>query len=243
MARSDGLSVSAGAGEALLRARGDRPTGISVAVPSRNAVGQDLCGDLAAALFRMKQDLRYAVTVRIWPGFGLDVVRNRVVAAFLETDDRFLVMVDDDIVPPDDLLDMVAHDADIVGALCYAWAIRSGPFIVAYTRNGDGGYARLRGVENTGLRDVALVGGGCFMVHRRVFEALPAPWFRFETDALGAEVVLSEDFVFCREAARRGFRVLLDTDRICGHIKRVDLKDVAALLAARKGNPLFDALE
>ncbi len=52
------------------------------------------------------------------------------------------------------------------------------------------------------------------MMHRRVLEALPAPWFSFETDAAGQKVVLSEGFIFCQTAIRHGFKVFLDTDRV-----------------------------
>ena len=52
-----------------------------------------------------------------------------------------------------------------------------------------------------------------------------------------------EDFWFCQIASQHGFKVFLDTDRICGHIKRVDLQDVAALLIQRKQKALLDLLE
>jgi hypothetical protein len=226
-------------------ANSGRPNKIYIAVPSRNTVGHDLCGELATTLYKMQQDRNYEVTVKIWAGFGLDVVRNRIVAEFLTTGAEFLLMIDDDLIPPEDLLGMADYDCDVVGALCYAWEPRTGPFIVAYSRDGDGRYLRpaLGEAEKTGLREVDLVGGGCMMVHRRVMEALPAPWFRFETDADGQKVILSEDFTMCQAAVRRGFKVFLDTDRICGHIKRVDLRDVVALAARRPQNALFGLLE
>ena len=221
-----------------------QPTKIHIAIPSRNLVGRDLCGGLAAALWKMQQDCRYEVGVKIWSGFGVDVVRNRIVAHFLNTDAEFLLMIDDDMIPPDDLLGMTAYECDIVGALYYAWETRIGPFIAAYSRNGDH-YVRpvLGEIENTGLHEMALVGGGCIMLHRRVLETLPAPWFCFETDAAGQNILMPEDFHICREAGRHGLKVFLDTDRICGHIKSVDLRDVATLSTLRKQHALFDLLE
>ena len=87
------------------------------------------------------------------------------------------------------------------------------------------------------------MGGGCLLVHRRVLEALSPPWFRFETDGEGRRILTPEDFFFCRNAVAGGFRVFLDTDRICGHIKAVDLRDVVALTTARRREALFDLLE
>jgi hypothetical protein len=223
----------------------NQPVKINIAIPSRNLVGYDLCGDLAIALFKMQQDPRYDVSLKIWPGFGVDVVRNQIVAAFLQSDAQFLLMIDDDMIPPDDLLEMAAYDCDIVGALYYAWNIGSGPFVAAYWEESDGQYARPKPgyIENTGLREITLVGGGCIMIHRRVLEAIPVPWFSFETDAAGQKIITPEDFLICRKAISHGFKVFLDTDRVCGHIKRVDLRDVVALSNPRKKNPLLELLE
>ena len=222
-----------------------RPVRIHIAIPSRNPVGYDLCGELAMSLMKMRQDDRYAVTIRMVGGFGVDIVRNRIVAEFLETDAQFLLMIDDDMVPPDDLLGMADSGNDVVGALYYAWDPRLGPFVAAYDRGTTTPYSRLviGDAERTGLREVALVGSGCVMCHRRVFEALPTPWFDFETDAARRNILVPEDYLFCRKAAASGFRIFLDTDRICGHIKKVDLRDVAALVAARKRSALFELLE
>ena len=221
-----------------------QPVKINIAIPSRNLVGRDLCGGLATALWKMQQDRRYAVTVKIWSGFGVDVVRNRIAAHFLNTDAEFLLMIDDDMIPPEDLLGMTAYDCDIVGGLYYAWENRTGPFVAAYSRNGDQ-YVRpaIGEIENTGLHEMALVGGGCIMFHRRTLETLSAPWFCFETDATGQNILMPEDFHICREAGRHGLKVFLDSDRICGHIKSVDLRDVATLSTLRKQHALFDLLE
>ena len=221
------------------------PVKVQVAVPSRNPVGYDLCGGLALGLAKMQQNPRYDVEIRMQSGFGVELVRNRIVGEFLRTDREYLLMIDDDMVPPEDLLDMTVHGRDVVGALYYAWDPRKGPFVAAYDRGEDGGYGALTPgeVERQGLREVALVGGGCLLVHRRVLEALSPPWFRFETDGEGRRILTPEDFFFCRNAVAGGIRVFLDTDRICGHIKAVDLRDVVALTTARRREALFDLLE
>ena len=215
------------------------PIKIHIAIPSRHLTGPELCSGLAEALWKMRQNPRYAVTVKFWPGFGLDVVRNQIVAGILASDTQFLIMVDDDLIPPDDLLEMAEQDCDIVGALCYGWDMKNGPFVVAYHQGDDEQYFRpIPGrTENTGLHEVAFVGGGCMMIHRRVLEALPAPWFYFQIDPDGKKVVLSEDFVFCQNAAKQGFKIFLDTDRVCGHLKKVDLRDIVAQSARRAVSP------
>lgn len=218
---------------------------IMVAIPSRNLVGHDLCGPLATWLYRQNRDKRYHVELGVGCGFGVDVVRNRIVAGFLVSDAEFLLMIDDDMVPPENLLEMSEHDCDIVGSLYYAWEKGSGPFVAAYYQKESGQYWRpgLGEVEHSGLHEVALVGSGCLLIHRRVLQELPQPWFQFEISDDGQKVLTPEDFLFCQRATQHGFKVFLDTDRICGHIKRVDLRDVASMLIQRKQTALFDLLE
>ena len=221
------------------------PVKIHVAIPSRNVAGQELCGGLAVALWKMQRDPRYEVKVKIWPGFGVDVVRNRIVASFLASDAEFLLMLDDDIIPPDDLLAMTAHGCDIVGGLYYGWDLVTGPFIIAYSQTDDGLYARpaVGEVEGTGLQEMTVVGSGCMLLSRRVLAALNPPWFRFVIDAAGGKVLTPEDFQICKRAFSQGFKVWLDTDRVCGHIKDVDLRDVAALAIQSRQSAMFDLLE
>lgn len=56
-------------------------------------------------------------------------------------------------------------------------------------------------------------GGGCLLVHRRVFEKLEKPYFAFPKE----EVSAGEDFYFCRKVRQAGFQIYLDPGVICGH--------------------------
>lgn len=53
---------------------------------------------------------------------------------------------------------------------------------------------------------------GCMLISRRVFEALPDPWFRCWEGTAGGE-----DFDFCEDARRAGFEVWGDFSVQCGH--------------------------
>ncbi len=61
------------------------------------------------------------------------------------------------------------------------------------------------------------VGGGCLLVHRRVFEAIEPPYFQCNPGTF-----IGEDFYFCRKAQAAGFKIYVDPGILCGH-KQKDL--------------------
>ena len=206
---------------------------IFVGIPSRDPIELSICGGLVKTLNEMKLNRNYEVRILQLGGYPVDRMRNLLVQEFMESDFSYLLMIDDDILPPEDVLDMARHGKDIVGAVCYAWNQRVGIFSVIYNSDPDnpGGYKRMgigREVENKGLLETELIGSGCFMIHRRVFETLGQPYFRTLLNKNRLDLVDSEDFDFCRRAKKAGFRVYIDTDRVCGHIKSLDLRKIVS---------------
>lgn len=63
------------------------------------------------------------------------------------------------------------------------------------------------------LLKVDAAGTGCVMIHRRVLERTPYPWFRQEYGARG-------DLRFFLIAAEEGFDTYVDPEVICGHLKQ-----------------------
>ncbi len=59
------------------------------------------------------------------------------------------------------------------------------------------------------------VGGGCLLIHKRVFDALEKPYFKCNPGTL-----VGEDFYFCRKAREAGFKIYLDAGILCGHRQR-----------------------
>jgi hypothetical protein len=205
---------------------------IYIAIPSRDMTLSPISGKLAMVLFELVKNPAYSVIIDIVAGYPLERVRNQICHKFLASDADYLIMVDDDIVPPINILEMALHDKDVIGALCYAYMPGPGYYSVAYTKDANNapGAAppRLgigRDIENTGIVEVELVGGGCFMIHRRVLEALEEPFFRMEMDEKILVITASEDFSFCRKARKAGFRIWLDTGKPCRHIKSLDMRE------------------
>ncbi len=58
------------------------------------------------------------------------------------------------------------------------------------------------------LHIVDVVGAGCLLIRRDLFEKIPAPWFASQWSTKGH---LSEDFSFCEKAKGMGYRIGVDT--------------------------------
>jgi hypothetical protein len=71
-----------------------------------------------------------------------------------------------------------------------------------------------------GLAPVDVVGSAGLLVHRRVFEAMPPPWF--EAGSL-LRHGLGEDWWFCLKAKKLGFQTWVDTALPMGHTTTVTL--------------------
>ena len=160
-----------------------------------------------------------------------DFARNMAVRQFLNSQAEWLLFVDDDtVIPPDTIERLLAVDKPIIAAVqplmlegylvanvmplpttadpvpywtpWLKWKPDADPFLIRYC------------------------GFGCVLIHRRVFEDCGWPWFHEDPgDELGRNNV-TEDVYFCRKARRAKFQVWCHPGVVCGHIKRVDLRDV-----------------
>jgi GT2 family glycosyltransferase len=204
----------------------DSASRIFIGVPSRDMTASAICGRLALLLVDLARRSD-APAIEIVAGYPVDRVRNRICKRFLESDADYVLMIDDDTVPPATVLDMARHDKDVVGALCYAYLPALGYYSVAYpSGNGDRRAPRLGigdQIEHRGLMEVELVGTACLLIHRRVLEALDPPYFKMVLDDDCLYIKDSEDFTFCRKARAAGFSVWLDTDQPCSHVKALDM--------------------
>lgn len=181
-------------------------------------------------------------------GRPFDDARNTAVRAMLEQGYEWLMFVDDDVCLPHDTIPrLMAHGKDIVSGIYYRRAQPIMPVMLRYKTPHEAEWIQSWSPPGA-LFEVDLVGAGCLLIHRRVFEKMPFPWFLWELDMpnpckrCGKEAdpgqeceakkgaqhdptdpalipKHSEDFAFCKRAKRQhGMSIWVDSSIICEHI-------------------------
>jgi len=159
--------------------------------------------------------------------------RNKIVKRFLATDNDYLMMCDDDVVPLFNPADFVFANKDVIG---FPAKVRQGDRQlnwVAYIKrphthnNMLDHYAPVdftKVDQSIELLSVDAVGTGCILIHRRVLENIKAPFhIRFDEDGI---LTMGTDFAFCLRAKEAGFEIFTTPRRVCEHFKELGMLDM-----------------
>lgn len=154
--------------------------------------------------------------------------RNSIVKRFLATDNDFLMMIDNDVFPLHNPVDMVFADKDIIGSpakvrrerkliwVAYVKGVGKDNYIPVDFHNVDDPTAELLSVD--------VVGTGCILIKRKVLESIKAPFLTgFDGDGVAT---YGTDFAFCKKAKKAGFEIYTTPQRVCEHVKEVGLLDI-----------------
>jgi len=151
-----------------------------------------------------------------------DHARNHLCQMTLDNGFDYCLMLDSDIVAPNDtILRLLAHNLPIVSGMYHRRSpphsipvmIKDGQWVTQFPQNA--------------LIEVDYVGSGCLLIHRSVLEQMPPiepghHWFCWRVDRKGIMEpgeCLSEDFTFCRYAKKTlGVKTIVDTSIQCRHI-------------------------
>ena len=156
-------------------------------------------------------------------GAPYDVMRNSACDDALRAGFQWLMFLDDDVIaPPDTFARLAGHGADVISGLYYRRQEPICPVAMTIGKDGQTTWVRAWSPPDSTI-EVDLVGAGCLLIHRRVLEALGAPWFEWQIgkprDAAQPKVgAMSEDFAFCMRAKSAGFKIYLDTSIRCEHV-------------------------
>ena len=183
-----------------------------------------------------KYDIKLVFTKR----FPLDAARNELVEKALIDNPDYLWFIDSDmLIPPNTLDHLVATNKDVISALYFQ---RKPPYRPVVCMMKDGKYRLLDYVKLNSLLEVDIVGFGCVLVKRKVFEKLKEKgydtFFDFKNIQSDVTEQLNEDMTFCENARKQGFKVFLNTSVICIHIGEILVDEkISYLLLEKRGIP------
>jgi len=167
---------------------------------------------VVAALLEMERPLESDLMV--FQGALVDRARNSLVDQMLHhpLEPTHIFFLDADILPaPDTLIQLLRHRLPIVSGLYRKRLPPHEP--VAFVK---GKVLRPISTKGPRLKQADVVGGGCLLVRREVFEKVKGPWFTSEWRTEGH---LSEDFSFCEKARKAGYKIMVDTKVTPAHLE------------------------
>jgi hypothetical protein len=189
---------------------------------------------LATTLLKIAFDRRIAMSfVPVHAVHPICAARNMAVSEyFLKSDCDMLVIFDNDVCPPDNVVDAFISmpDEANVGVLPYwVWLPDKKHTMPCFGHWEDG--VMIIPDPTTikrGWQKMGAGGTGCMFIRRKVFtspDKLAAPFFKIISTAEKGQVV-SEDIYFTGRAAEAGFPTWLNPDFICSHMHTVDLAEI-----------------
>jgi GT2 family glycosyltransferase len=159
--------------------------------------------------------------------------RNKIVQNFLlQKEFDYLLMIDSDIIPPRNILNLADFQKDIISAVCFMYQQDMvAPLILMRQKEGQYGIANFKGYE--GLIEVDAVGTGCLMLSRKVLEDIPAP-FADVFDKHGVRKY-GLDLAFCQKAKAKGYKIYCHLDYVAEHYVKIGLQRVYGALTRQYG--------
>ncbi len=172
---------------------------VSIAFPSGTMVHAGFAIALAG-LYRGSGDL--PLQLSSVKSSIVAIARNNAVDEARKFGADFLLFLDSDMeFPPTTLLRLLLHRQAIVGA---TYVRRVPPFQVIGRALNPQPHP-----EPNGLIEMEVMPTGCLLIRMDVFDRLPRPCFRFGINEQH-EQIIGEDFQFCADARRAGFRIWCD---------------------------------
>jgi len=163
----------------------------------------------------------------------IPAARNLIVQEFLKQEHDFLLMIDADITPPSNILDMANLNVDVVGAVCFV--NKEGSIVPMVLERAEDGYKIIKSLSANSLLKVDAIGTGCIMIKREVFKELAPPYFSYVMSPEGM-LQLGEDFNFCSRVKQHGFTIHAHTGFICEHYVVTGLAAINADIMKRMKN-------
>jgi hypothetical protein len=148
---------------------------------------------------------------------NIENMRNEIVKKALHTGCTHLIMMDtDQTYHMETITRLLSHKLPIVGSLVFR---RYTPFDPLMFKGDRHKYLGVAEWEDGDLVEVDATGTGCLLFDMDVFKKLPEPWFKTVKDEV--EGITGEDFYFCGEARKAGYKIFVDTSIEAGHLSQM----------------------
>ena len=152
-------------------------------------------------------------------GYSVARARNIMAQRALDAGVDCILMVDSDMVVPEDGLErLLSHDLEV----CTGWAVRGTSdtgqtsVIKPGTQGFHDSYMASEIASMDGLFEVKGNGMAFALINTDVFRRFKRPWFKYVDYPNGS--ALGEDYYFCQQCAQNGVKVWVDPNVGCGHI-------------------------
>ncbi len=210
--------------------KGSQTEGVQIGIP--------VLGDLPDEVFYSFLEMKKPRGTRLTKvkGVSADIARNEIINKIEK--DWIFFMDSDQTFHPESLMRLLSWDLPIVSGLYFKTPGKPVPHCYRFSHTDESesqAYAplteevfdfvnRYQDEVTQGQPAIVLpahkgdllecdgVGGGCLLIHRRVFEAIEPPYFKYTDGTAGGE-----DFYFCRKVQEAGFKIFVDPGVICGH--------------------------
>tara|TARA_Y100000034_G_scaffold115279_1_gene152273 strand:- start:388 stop:1041 length:654 start_codon:yes stop_codon:yes gene_type:complete len=201
-----------------------KSTSVYVTVPNRNGW---LHKHVHFAVCRILSDGRYKIRHDCPTHSPYVNNLHKCMWDFLKGDEDYWLSMDDDNPPIRNPLDLVDFNYDLVGFPTPVWhsAVKGDrPYYLNALDVKDDGFIPHEPCE--GLQEVDAIGSGCFLVSRRVMDALKddKPFMREWGD--DGVVIAGGDYSFCRKVKAAGFRICVHYDYMCHHFNEIDIMEI-----------------
>lgn len=171
-------------------------------------------------------------------GYDCATARNKIAQRGLDTGSDYVLMIDNDVVVPENAIQLFLEDEKDVCLGFYAHRdtdnVYRGNTCICKLFDGNGeryfNYPleseytgkEMQEMSNAGKHKIKIHGGGmgCAMIKTDVFRRIRYPWYDWVNYAGKNRGMLSEDLYFCEACRKKGIPIYADTRVRCGHLLR-----------------------
>jgi len=213
-----------------------KPIKVMVALPNRGRIHVKLAMKLMDMLGESMAKKNYLIDFRFSSVTCIDYNRNTIVQMFLDSDNKWLLMIDEDNPCLKNPLDLIERNKDII--IYPTFMFKTGddgqPMINYNVFNREGKMWRAQKMTaGKPFMQYEAGGTGCILIKRKVLEKIKRP-FLSKLKPNGTREV-GMDLWFCERARRAGFQIWADWNYACEHYKEIELINVARLVLNQAG--------